>query len=68
MPPHDQIEEGMLAFREVLPRAWWNIYQGCLQAGFNQLQSFSLIQTYILAQNPYGIRPNDSHGPVSDKP
>jgi len=63
-----ELEESLLAFRNVLPRCWWNIYQGCLETGFDHLQSVALLMTYILAQNPSGIRPPDVHGPKSDNP
>ena len=61
-------DEELTTVRNTIPRLWWNIYQGCITAGFNELQSFILTQTYILGQNPYGIRPNDTSGPKTDKP
>lgn len=63
-----EIEEAMVAFRNTIPRAWWNVYQGCLQAGFNEQQSFILLQTYIVGQNPAGTRPSDGSGPKTDMP
>jgi hypothetical protein len=66
--PNPRIEEALNTARELVPRMWWNVYQGCVQAGFDSGQSFTLLQTYILAQNPNGIRPNDPQGPASDKP
>lgn len=63
------LEEAMVTMREVIPRTWWNIYQGCLESGFSPLQSMQLLHTYILAQNPNGIVPgNGSIGPDSDNP
>jgi hypothetical protein len=47
---------------------WWNIYQGCLQVGFNETQAFALLQTFLLAQNPQGIQPPSQSGPSTDKP
>lgn len=54
--------------RDVIPRLWYNFYQGCLQQGFNESQSFALLQTYILSQNPHGIKPPTDQGPPSDNP
>jgi hypothetical protein len=52
--------------RDTVPRMWWNLYQGAVQAGFDQRQAFALVQTFILAQNPNGIRPPESAGPNGD--
>ncbi len=54
--------------RDTLPRVWWNLYQGSLAQGFDKVQSFALVQTYILAQNPSGSRPSNDGGPASDIP
>lgn len=61
-------EEDYVTIRNAIPRLWWNMYQGSLQYGFTPEQAFQLLQTYILAQNPNGIRPPDGHGPSSDDP
>lgn len=63
-----ELEESLVNARNYLPRAWWNLYQGCLASGFDRLQAFVLLQTYILAQNPSGIRPAPGEGPGSDNP
>lgn len=69
MDAYDPImEHALLSLRNNLPRMWRAIYQGCLEAGFDTSQSMCLLQTYILGQNPNGIRPNDSFGPSSDNP
>ena len=47
---------------------WFAIYQGCLGAGFDASQAMSLLQTYLLSQNPNGIRPNDGSGPPTNNP
>ena len=67
-PDKNELEESLLVFRNVFPRCWWNIYQGCLEAGFDPRQSMSLLMTHILGQNPSGIRPPDASGPKSDSP
>lgn len=59
-------DEKLAAMRDNLPRIWINVYQGCLQAGFDEAQSFNLLQTLILSNNPNGTRPNDSNGPPND--
>jgi len=55
-------------FRDHMPRLWRNVYEGCLDQGFNKVQAFILLQTYILSQNPNGIQPGNTPGPESDKP
>lgn len=52
--------------RDVVPRMWWNLYQGCLQVGFDKTQAFNLVQTYILGTTSGGIRPPDREGPPED--
>ncbi len=59
-------DQAIVSARDFIPRIWWGLYQGCLQTGFDKVQSFALLQTYILSQNPNGIRPNDCTGPKSD--
>lgn len=65
MSMEDQI---VAKIRDEVPRLWWNIYQGCLQQGFNALQAFTLLQTWILSQGPGGCRPNACEGPKDDMP
>ena len=66
---HEKIEELLVSFRESIPRLYWGLYQGLLAAGFDQPQAFTLLQTYVLSQNPYGIRPpSREDGPESDDP
>jgi len=43
------MDELFVNMRNTLPRLWWNIYQGCLEAGFDETRAFALLQTYILA-------------------
>jgi hypothetical protein len=64
-----QINIELNTARELLTRVWWNLYQGCLERGFNEKQSFALVQTYVLAQNAvHGVRPPEESGPKSDNP
>lgn len=65
---HNEFEQGLASFRDMTPRLWWAIYQGSLSAGFNDHQAMALLHTYILSQNPYGIRPDDPTGPNPDTP
>ena len=62
------MEAEMLKIRQELPRVWFNLYQGCLEAGFDDHASLLLTQTWILSQNPHGIRPDAARGPSSDEP
>jgi hypothetical protein len=44
-------------------RIFWNIYQGCLEAGFNESQAFEILKTYVTAFAAPNI---SSPGPPSD--
>jgi len=63
-----ELQEALISMREIVPRGWWAIYQGCLQTGFDRFQSFALLQAYILSQNPNGIQPPGGNGPSSNDP
>lgn len=52
--------------RDTQPRFWYSIFEGCIQAGFNQEQALGLVQTYILAQNPVGIVPPKANDPKKE--
>lgn len=60
-------DEFLASVRDGLPPMWFAIYQGCIATGFDERQSFALLQTYLLSQNPNGIRPPDEAGPSSNK-
>ena len=54
-------EDQLLAHaRDVIPRLWGAMYQGALAAGFSASDAMGLVQTWILSQNPNGIRPTGS--------
>lgn len=57
----------LVNYRNTVPRLWHAIFQGCIDAGFNQQQAFALCQTHILAQNPNGIRPPDAVDPNKER-
>ena len=57
-----EFDQAMAEMREVTPRIWWNLYDGCLAAGFTPQQAISLVQTYILSQGQQGTRPDSSVG------
>lgn len=61
--PPGTLNEMLINHRNTVPRVWYATFQGCIDAGFNQTQAFALTQTYILAQNSYGIRPPDAVDP-----
>lgn len=60
-------DQQLAAFRETIPRLWWTIYQGALQAGFDPKQAFACLTSYILSQSPGGIRPDSPPQPEPDK-
>ena len=67
-PNPQQRETDFIQIRNTMPRLWWNLYQGCLQNGFDERSALSLVQTFILSQNPHGIRPDGPFGPPTDNP
>lgn len=62
----DDISQNLAAVRDSMPRLWYALYQGSLAAGFDRTQAFNLVQTWILAQNPKGVKPSDADGPPPD--
>ena len=53
------LEQAIAGMREVFPSSWRQLYEGCIEEGFTEKQSMDLVKTYILSQNPFGIRPCD---------
>lgn len=66
MNEKNAIEQDLARLRDITPRIYWSIYQGCLATGFNPIQSFVLLQTWILSQCPNGIQPSSTQGPNTD--
>ena len=62
MTPNER-EQLLAQMRDSLPQMWYAIYSGSLAAGFDQVQAFTLLQTWLLSQNPHGIRPPSGSGP-----
>jgi hypothetical protein len=50
--PKEQAEyEQSTAFLgEMLPGMWRRLYEGCKEKGFSEMESFKLVQTYIISQ------------------
>jgi hypothetical protein len=61
------LEQSLANLRDTMGYLWYALYQGCLAAGFDQRQAFTLTQTYILANGLGTIRPNDADGPQENK-
>jgi hypothetical protein len=65
---HNETEDVLLFFRQTTTRVWFNLYQGCLDRGFDERQAFVLVQTYILANGTADVHPPDGSGPETDDP
>lgn len=52
-----ELEQNLAHLRDVMPRVWWSIYQGSIQAGFDARQAFAVTQTYILANGSATVMP-----------
>ena len=62
-------ESDLLRLREILPRLWWNIYQGCIDAGFKEPHAMLMTQTYVMASVSNNISPPGTFdGPKTDNP
>jgi hypothetical protein len=59
-----ELEQELAKIRDTVPRLWWNLYQGCLVAGFSERQAFVLLQTKILGEQ--GVYPPREGGPEED--
>jgi hypothetical protein len=62
-----KFEQEIASVRDGLPRVWWGLCVGCLQAGFSKDQALALTQSFILSQCPAGIRPSTPDGPDPTK-
>jgi hypothetical protein len=61
--PNPKLEEAYIGMRQI-GRGIWNLYQGLLDAGFDDVQAMKLTNTYV-----FGIsRGNATSGPESDNP
>jgi hypothetical protein len=60
-------DQQLAQVRDHLPTVWMALYVGCMQAGFSEQQAFSLVQTWILGQNPNGSRPNTTFADNKDQ-
>lgn len=52
-------EQNIAELGEVLPRMWRQLFLGCCNVGFTPQEAMDILKTYILAQNPSGIKPPD---------
>lgn len=56
------------SIRDQFPPVWWGLYTGCMERGFTEKQAFALVTTFILSNNPNGIRPDNPFGQGPDVP
>lgn len=66
--PDPKAEAAFVSMRESIPRMWWNLYQGCLEAGFDKSQSMSIVIAHVMGLAAGKIVPPNPDGPDSDKP
>lgn len=45
-----EIDQAMAAMVEMFPPLWRRLYEGCKAEGFSEVDSLSLLKTYILSQ------------------
>jgi hypothetical protein len=62
-----ELEQSIAAMRELFPHCWRALYDGCISENFSEAQSMDLVKTYILSQNPHGIRPSNDGGSENQK-
>lgn len=46
-----EFDQASAAIADVLPPMWHRLFESCRTAGFDELQSFRLVQTHILANS-----------------
>lgn len=63
-----EIDQGLAAARETITALWWSMFVGAKEKGFSEQQAIDLVKTYILSQNPNGIRPPNDGGGAPDGP
>ena len=51
-----EFDQGVEAMGEVFPAMWCKLFEKCKEEGFTEQQAFDLVKTYILSQNPNGIK------------
>jgi len=51
------LDQATSSMGELYPGAWWSIYQGCLEKGFNEEQTMKLLVAYIISQGSGDKRP-----------
>lgn len=56
-------EQELASIRDTVPPIWWSLYLGSVAVGFDTVQAFALVQTWILSQNSNGIQPPRTNGP-----
>ena len=42
-----QVEQELMFMKEILPKAWWGLYEGCVKEGFSEVQALELVKAYI---------------------
>ena len=50
-----KMDEAVASVRDVLPRTWRALYEGCLEVGFSETRAMELLRYFILSQSPRGI-------------
>ena len=54
-----ELDQGVALIAETMPPMWNRMYENLKGEGFNGVEAMKLLQTYILAQCPYGVRGDD---------
>lgn len=50
------VEQAQSAVADLLPPFWHRLHRNTVTEGFTNSEALELLKTYILSQNPYGIR------------
>ena len=61
MEPSQQqkMDQAAALLADNFPPMWRRLYLGLVEQGFDEIQSFKLLQTYILSSAAYGVRGSD---------
>lgn len=52
-----ELDQAIAGMKEMMPPLWRQLFESCQEVGFDKGQALELVKAYILAQNPWGIRP-----------
>ena len=47
------LDQALAEARDSVPRVWWALYQGAVEAGFEPVVAIALVKTWIMANGTH---------------